>query len=146
MRWSPGFCGLLRFPTFPSGLSMSACGVARSVNHHLVGSASCSPACPAPQSATSLGPPATALLQVLSAPAAHLRPSYWSGRMFLIYLLGCQTSIEFDFLSVLVVFVFKLFLSVFWSCEEAQCVYLRLHLGRKPCHVIFMLGFTHLGI
>ena len=38
----------------------------------------------------------------------------------------------FDFLSVLVVFVFKLLLSLFWLCEEAQCVYLRLHLGRKP--------------
>ena len=32
-----------------------------------------------PQSATLLGPPATALLRVLSAPAAHLCPSYWSG-------------------------------------------------------------------
>ena len=29
-------------------------------------------------------------------------------------------------------FVFKLLLSFFWLCEEAQCVYLRLHLGRKP--------------
>ena len=26
-------------------------------------------------------------------------------------------------------FVFKLLLSLFWLCEEAQCVYLRLHLG-----------------
>ena len=31
-------------------------------------------------------------------------------------------------------FVFKLLLSFFWLCEEAQCVYLLLHLGRKlPC-------------
>ena len=57
-----------------------------------------------PQSAASLGPPT--LPQVLSAPAAHLRPSYWSGQMFLLYLLGCWTSIQFDFLSVLVVFLF----------------------------------------
>ena len=28
-------------------------------------------------------------------------------------------------------FVFKLLLFFFWLCEEAQCVYLRLHLGRK---------------
>ena len=28
-------------------------------------------------------------------------------------------------------FVFKLLLSYFWLCEEAQCVYLCLHLGRK---------------
>ena len=31
-----------------------------------------------------------------------------------------------------VFFVFKLLLSFFWLCEEAQCVYLRLHLGWKP--------------
>ena len=30
------------------------------------------------------------------------------------------------------VFVFKLLLSFFWLCEEAQCVYLCLLLGRKP--------------
>ena len=29
-------------------------------------------------------------------------------------------------------FVFKLLLSFFWLCEEAQCVYLHLHLGQKP--------------
>ena len=29
------------------------------------------------------------------------------------------------------VFVFKLLLSFFWLCEEAQCVYLCLHLGRN---------------
>ena len=28
-------------------------------------------------------------------------------------------------------FVFKLLLSFFWLCEEAQCVYLCLHVGRK---------------
>ena len=28
-------------------------------------------------------------------------------------------------------FVFKLLLSFFWLCEEAQCVHLRLHLGWK---------------
>ena len=28
-------------------------------------------------------------------------------------------------------FVFKLLLSFFWLCEEAQCVYLCLYLGRK---------------
>ena len=43
---------------------------------------------------------------------------------------------QFDFLSVLVVFVFKLLLS-FWLCEEAQCVYLHLHLARKPDLALF---------
>ena len=39
-------------------------------------------------------------------PTACLCPSYQSGWMFLLYLLGCWTSIQFDFLSVLVVFCF----------------------------------------
>ena len=39
-------------------------------------------------------------------PGACLHPSYQSGWMFLLYLLGCQTAIQFNFLSVLVVFCF----------------------------------------
>ena len=74
--------------------------------HHLVGSASCSLACPIPQSTTSLGPPATALLQVLSAPAACVCPSYWYGQMFPLYLFGCWTFTQFYFLSVMIVFCF----------------------------------------
>ena len=46
---------------------MHECGSAGSARHHLVGSASCSLACPIPQSSTSLGVPAAALLQILSA-------------------------------------------------------------------------------
>ena len=34
-------------------------------------------------------------------------------------------------------FVFKLLLSFFWLCEKAQCVYLHLHLGRKPLHLSY---------
>ena len=34
-------------------------------------------------------------------------------------------------------FVFKLLLSFFWLCEEAQCIYLRLHLGWKSWKLIF---------
>ena len=59
-----------------------------------------------PRSATSLGPPAAALLWLLSAPAACLCPSYWSVWMLLLYFLGCRTSMQFNFLSVLVVFCF----------------------------------------
>ena len=36
----------------------------------------------------------------------------------------------------LVFFVFKLLLSFFWLCEEALCVYLRLHLGRNPIYLV----------
>ena len=49
-------------------------------------------------------------------PAAHLHPSYWSGWMFLLYLLGCWTCIQLDFLSVLVVFKFVVvLLLVVWG-------------------------------
>ena len=51
-------------------------------------------------------PPAAPLLRVLSTLAASLCPSYQSGWMFLLYLLGCQTSIKFNVRSVLVVFCF----------------------------------------
>ena len=33
-------------------------------------------------------------------------------------------------------FVFKLLSSFFWLCEEAPCVYICLHLGRKPPNMI----------
>ena len=98
--------GVLHSLAVPPSLSMHECEAAGSASHHLVGSASCSLTCPIPQSATSLGPPAATLPRVLSAPAARLHPSYRSGWMFLLYLLGCWTSIQFDFLSVLVVFCF----------------------------------------
>ena len=57
--------------------------------------------------------------RVLSTPAAHLRPSYRSGSMFLFYLLGVGVPCRSIFCQ-------------FWLCEEAQCVYLRLHLGSPP--------------
>ena len=50
----------------------------------------------------------------------------------LLYLLGCWTSMRLDFLSVLLVFVFKLLLSCFWLFKEMQCVYLCLHLVFFP--------------
>ena len=59
------FC--LAPPASPHSLSMRKCGAAGSASHLLVGSASCSLACPVPQSATSLGPVAAALPRVLAA-------------------------------------------------------------------------------
>ena len=49
-------------------------------------------------------------------PAAHLCPSYWSGCMFLFYLLGVGLPCLWIFCQ-------------FWLCKEAQCVYLHRHLG-----------------
>ena len=65
---------------------------------------------------TSLGP--TTATRVLSAPAARLRPSYRSGWMFIFYLLGVGLPCPLIFCQL-------------WMCEEAQCVYLRLHLGSR---------------
>ena len=53
---------------------------------------------------------------VLSALAACLRPSYQSGSMFIFYFLGVGLPCRLIFCQ-------------FWLCEEAQCVYLRSHLG-----------------
>ena len=49
-------------------------------------------------------------------PGARLCPSSWSGCMFLFYLLGVGLPCRSIFCQ-------------FWLCEEAQCVYLRRHLG-----------------
>ena len=84
-----------------------------------------------PQSAMSVGLPAAALLRFLSAPAACLHPCYQSGWMFFISLvvrLPCGSI----FCQFWLFLVFKLLLSFFWLCEEAQSVYLRLHLGQQP--------------
>ena len=102
--WSPGLYGLSRPPGVPLSLSALGCGTAHSTSH-LAGSANCRLAHPAPQSAASLGPPAATLPGVLSIWLPCLHPSYRSELMFL-YLLGCQISIQFHFLSVLVVFCF----------------------------------------
>ena len=75
-----------------------------------------------------------------------LHPSYRSGWVFLLYLLGCRTCIQFDFLSVLVVFLFlNLLLSFFWLCKQAQCVYLCLHIGWKSLiHCLFNRGIYYI--
>ena len=62
----------------------------------------------------SLGP--AKATRVLSTLAALLCPSYWSGCMFLFYLLGVRLPCCSIFCQ-------------FWLCEEAQCVYQRLNLG-----------------
>ena len=84
----------------PLGLSVCECGAA--------GSASGQTACP-------FGP---TLLQSQShhGHGNPLCPSYWSGCMFLFYLLGVGLPCRWIFCQ-------------FWLCEEAQCVYLCCHLG-----------------
>ena len=76
--------GLSRFPAGPPGLSARGCGT------------------PPPTPS----PPATALPQVLSTRlTVSAPPAIWVDVSSLT--LGCQNSIQFHFLSVLVGFVFK---------------------------------------
>ena len=128
-------------PGAPAAASPSSCGFAH----------------PAPQSATSLGPRAVILWSLLAAawPALfHNPPLHWVRQP----LPCCKSSLPqlpfpppptgldecFFFISLVVglpcssifcqfwlFFVFKLLLSFFWLCEEAQCVYLCLHLDWK---------------
>ena len=86
---------------------------------------------PVPQSATLLGLPVAALLRVVSAPAACATPPTFLDEcfFFISFVVGLPCSSVFC--QFWLFFVFKLLLSFFWLWEEAQCVYLCLHLGRK---------------
>ena len=123
-------------PHHLSCLSMRECGAAGSATHHsacpvlrhsesgplslsvrdcrAAGSASGRTACPIhptlrqSQSRHSHASP--------PCPGARLRPSYQSGWMFIFYFLGVGLPCHSIFCQ-------------FWLCEEAQCVYLRRHLG-----------------
>ena len=118
-------------PAIPPSLSMRECGAAGSASHHLVGSASYSLACPIPQSATTwLGPLAATLLQVLAAWLPISAPPTGLDECLFFMSLVVRLPHSLIFCQFWLFFVFKL-LSFFWLCEEAQCVYLQLHLGRK---------------
>ena len=54
---------------------------------------------------------------------------------FISLVVGLQYSSIFCQFWLL--FVFKLSWSSFWLCEEAQCVYLRLHLGQQYLKLIY---------
>ena len=63
---------------------------------------------------------------LLSAPPTGLEECFFFISLVVGLLCGSI------FCQFWLVFVFKLFLSFFWLCEEAQCVYLRLHLEFSP--------------
>ena len=110
-------------PVVPPGLSACKCGTTQSTICCLAGSASHHLVHP--------GPPPAALLRVLSTqlPVSAL-PTGLDECVFFISLvvrlphslISCQFWLFF---------VFKLLLSFFWSCKEAQCVFLCLHLVWK---------------
>ena len=136
-RWSPGLrsllCSLLFIPVYlcvsvgpqgatrhsacpvlrpsesgPLGLSVRQCGAAGSASGHTA-----CPVHPTLRQSRSYHGHASPL-----SPGARLLPSYWSGCMFLFYLLGVGLPCCSVFCQ-------------FWLCEEAQCVYLHCHLGSE---------------
>ena len=64
-------------------------------------------------------------------PTACLRPSYRLDECFFFISLVVGLPYSSIFCQFWLFFVFKLLLSFFWLCEEAQCVYLYLHLVWK---------------
>ena len=122
-------------PAVPPSLSMCKCRAAGSASHLLVGSATCSLACPVPQSATLLGPPAAALLRVLVALAVSTAPPTGLDECFFFISLVVGPPYSSIFCQFWLFFVFKLLLSFFWLCKVGQCIYLHLHLGRKWLNV-----------
>ena len=97
--------------------------------------------------------------RVSTVPCHQSLPPYRSGWMCFLYLLGCRTSIQFDFLSVMIVFIFKLLLSFFLLCEEAMLSTYTSILARiqklgseyhsptsKHMHYCFMNGLLHQDI
>ena len=115
----------------PLGISMWECGAPGSASHHLVGSASCSLACPVhsllpcwvrqPLPCLESSPPRLPG----SAPPTGLDECFFFISL-VVRLPYSSIFCQFSF------FVFKLLLSSFWLCKEAQCVYLSLCLGQQP--------------
>ena len=100
-------------PCHSSWFSVHECGAAGSAS----GQTAC-PVCPTVHQSLSLHCHESPL-----SPGARLRPAYLSGCMFLFYLLGVRLPCHSIFCQ-------------FWLWEEAQCVYLRRHLGSQ--YVIFL--------
>ena len=131
--------GLFRSPAVPPGLSMCECGVCwlqpglpRSTIHHLAGSTSrCFSSSP-----LHLGCPPPPLLPV------------WMNVSSLTPWLSDFHAVQFSVSSGCFLFL-NFLLSFFRLCEEAQCVYLRLPLGRKSLNgqnfmQVFFNTFTDL--
>ena len=92
---------------------------------------------PIPPSATSLGSPAAALPRVFSTLLPISTPPTGLDECFFFISLVVGLLYSSIFCQFWLFFVFKMLLSFFWLCKEAQCVYLRLHLGRNS-HLSFL--------
>ena len=120
--WSPGLRGLLFFSSVPPGLSGVNVGL-----HGLL--AVTLPTLFIPQSASLWVQPhcheSRQPQLPISAPSSGLEECFFFISLVVGLLCGSI------FCHFWLFFVFKLLLSFFWLCEEAQCVYLCLHLGWK---------------
>ena len=85
---------------------------------------------PSLKSTTSLGPPATALLRVLSIQVPISAPSINLDGCFFFNSLVVGLPNSCIFWQFWLFFVFKLIVLIL-LCEEAKCIYLHLHLGQK---------------
>ena len=147
-----GLRGQFCCPFVPPRLSACECGTTGSASHCLVPSASfslparCSLHCPAPQSPAALGLPATVLLQVLSAQLHISAPP--TGLDECVFFIALVVGLPYSsiFCQFWLFFVFKLLLSFFWLCKEAQCIYLRLHLGQKSLVLGFLKVFPNASL
>ena len=117
LYWNPGLCSLFRSLVVPPSLSTWECGTTSSASHRLARP----------------GPLATALPRVLStqlpisAPPTSLEECFF----FNSFVVGLHT-VPLSVSSGCCLFL-NLLLSFFWLCKEAQCVYVRHHLGWKFC-------------
>ena len=111
-------------PAFSPGLSVRECGATGSAS----GQTAC-PVCPTLRQSWFRH-----LKESPLRPGARLRPSHWTGCLFLFDLLGVGLPCHSIFCQ-------------FWLCEEAQCVYLRRrrHLG-SPDTISLNVVSYHIGL
>ena len=112
----------------PCGVCQLQPGLPHSTIRHLTGSASHHLAHPSP--------PATTFPRVLSSQLPISAPPTGLDE-FISLVVGLPYSSIFC--QFWLFFVFKLLLS-FWLCEEAQCVYLCIHLGRKSSFKKYLMS------
>ena len=115
-----GLRSLSHSPVVPPGLSACKCGTTVSANHRLAGSASCSLVHATPPHWVRQPPPcheSSLPWLPISAPPTGLDECFFFNSL----VVGLPYSSIFC--QFWLFFVFKLLLSFFWLCEEAQCVY-----------------------
>ena len=109
--WSPGLRSLLRSPTIPPYLcaNMGPWGLPATTLWDLLAAAwpALLHSLPPPQSATSLGPPAAALPQILSTQAAYLSPPTGLDECFFFNSLVVGLPYNLIFCQFWLFFIFK---------------------------------------